>query len=246
MTEQASASEAPLMEHLVELRKALVRVLLVAFVGFAICLYYSEDIYLMLAAPLMSILPEKSHFIATHPIEAWVTYLKTAFFCGLFFSSPFMFFSIWKFIAPGLKKSEKKWGVAFVASTSLCFVAGALFGYFEVFPYVFSFFLSIINPDNIVFLPQMDSYLSFVFKLILAFGLTFEIPVLMTLLSLSGIVTFKAMFSFQRYMIVSAFIVSAILTPPDWVTQILMALPIIALYQLGLLLAWIVGKKQSA
>lgn len=239
----SKTQEAPFLVHLVELRQCLARACLSVLVGFAASVYFSKEIYAFLAAPLLKVLPDNSYFIATHPFEAWVTYLKTALFAGLFLSLPVVLTYLWRFIAPGLKAKEKRFSLLFVLFSTLLFVGGSLFGYFYVFPYAFAFFTEVTQGTDIVFLPQMKDYLSFSFRLLIAFGLIFELPIILIILSITGLVPFSALVSFQKYMIVVAFLISAFLTPPDVITQILMGLPIILLYEIGLLIGWVVRKR---
>jgi len=230
--------------HLTEFRKTILRALISLIIGFAVCVFFAKDIYHVLAIPLLRVLPEGSYFIATHPFEAWITYLKTALFSGFFLAFPFIFLQIWKFVSPGLYKKEKTFTILLVFMTSLFFIGGAIFGYFYVFPYAFEYFTGILTNTDIVFLPQMNSYLGFSFRLLIAFGIIFELPIILVVLSTSGLVSVKKLVSFQKYMIVLSFVISAILTPPDIITQFLMGLPIILLYELGLLISWIFARKK--
>ncbi|MBF0106635.1 MAG: twin-arginine translocase subunit TatC [Deltaproteobacteria bacterium] len=238
-------TEETLITHLIELRKCLIKSVVCILTGFFCCAYFSKDIYHYLSLPLANILPKNSFFISTHPFEAWLTYLKTSLIAGLFISSPAVFWFIWRFVSPALYKKEKKYSIAFVGLTSLFFIGGAVFGYFCVFPYAFGYFIGITEGTDIVFLPQMNSYLGFAFRLLLSFGIIFELPIVMIILSAMGIVTSKQFALYQKYMIVAAFVVAAILTPPDVISQILMAVPLIALYEVGLMFAWMVEKKNK-
>ena len=241
-TEKVSGS---FLFHLVELRKALFKACLGLIVGFAICAYFSKELYNLLALPLLKVLPKGSYFIATHPFEAWLTYIKAALIFGFFLALPYILWQFWQFTAPGLYKHEKKYALLFVFLTSFFFICGAIFGYYFVFPYAFEFFTGILKDTNITFLPQMNEYLGFAFKMLLAFGIIFEVPILVTALSFTGLVSVKQFVSFQKYMIVIAFVVAAILTPPDVLTQIMMGIPIVLLYEVGLLFAWMVERKKK-
>lgn len=236
---------SPLIHHLQELKKRLTICVIAIGISFVFCLFFAKSLYTFLSLPLQRILPAGSFFIATHPIEAWLTYLKTAGLSSLFVSTPVLFYELWQFLSPGLYTSEKKYTLSFVVSSSLLFMGGALFGYFVIFPFSFDYFLSVIVGTEIHFLPRMEDYLSFAFKMLLAFGLIFELPLLILFLALSGIVSIKHLVGFQKYLIVCAFIVGAILTPPDVISQLLLSIPLIALYQVGLFLAWAVTKKQN-
>lgn len=231
------------MQHLSALRGVLLKAIIVLLIGFAVCLAFAADIYQILAWPLLKVLPESSHFITTHPFEAWLTYFKTAFFTSLFLSSPFLFWLLWHFVSPGLFKKEKFFSLFFVVLLSLFFISGALFGYFVVFPVAFEYFVSLTQNTAIVFLPSMNDYLNFSFKMLLAFGIAFELPLLVMGLAMTGLVSFKKLFAFQKYMVVVAFVLSAMLTPPDVISQLLMGIPILLLYELGLLLSWMFKKS---
>lgn len=231
--------------HLAELRKRVIRILIAIVLVFGVSAFFAKDIYNFLAAPLENALPQDSHFIAVHPIEAWITYLKTALVCAIFFAFPYILFEAWSFFAPGLYKSEKKHSLIFVTITSALFLCGALFGYFVVFPYAFDYFIRILEGTTIQFLPLMKDYLGFCFRLLVAFGVIFEIPVAVFYLSITGLVSLKTFVSLQKYFILIAFVFSAFLTPPDVVTQVLMGIPIILLYELSLGAAYLVLRKSD-
>lgn len=235
-----------ILNHLAELRQTLLWALVFVLMGFALSAFWAKDLYHLLTLPLVRVLPKGSHFIATHPFEAWITYLKTAFFAGLFLSLPMIFWQFWHFVSPGLYKKEKKVGVLFVVLASVFFVGGALFGYFVVFPFTFDFFIGILQGTDIVFLPQMKDYVGLAFGLLVAFGIIFELPIFIIILTAFKIVNFKKLMGFQKYMILIAFVIGAVLTPPDAVTQFLMAIPIIALYEIGLLLSWIFSRSSPS
>jgi sec-independent protein translocase protein TatC len=237
--------EGAFLFHLQELRTCLIKSFVGLIVGFSLTAYFSKDIYAYLAQPLMSVLPEGSHFIAVHPFEGWLTYLKTALVAGFFLALPYILWQVWLFVAPGLYKKEKRWALFFVMLTSILFMVGSIFGYFYVFPYAFEFFTGILQDTSVVFLPQMNSYLGFVFKLLLAFGVIFELPLIVFVVAMTGLVSIEKLFSFQKYMIVVSFFVAALLTPPDVITQIIMGIPMILLYELGLLCAWIFKRKKK-
>lgn len=243
---QESQKDTPLIAHLVELRKSLLRASISLIVLFVVCCVFSRQIYDFLSLPLSKVLPENSFFITTVPFEAVMTYLKTAFFSSLFLSSPIIFWQLWNFIAPGLLNHEKKHTLIIVSFSSIFFLSGALFGYFYVFPVVFAYFTTILTGTNIVFLPQMGDYLGFSFKLLITFGLIFELPIVLALLGIMNMVTFKKLMSFQRYMIVLVFVASAILSPgPDVISQFVMALPMIALFEVGVFFVWLFEKRKK-
>lgn len=236
-------SEMTLIEHLQELRVRLVRSFIALFVGFLACYAFAEDIFDILMEPMVRVL-HNSNFIYTYPPEAFFTYIKVSFVAGFFLVSPYIFYQIWLFVAPGLYESERKWLVPIAVFTAFFFTVGALFGYFVVFPFGFEFFAS-YSTDKIVFTPKLDEYLSFSLKLLFAFGLVFEMPLVILFLARLGLVTAKGLRRVRKYAILSIFIVAAILTPPDAFTQTLMAGPMILLYEIGIIVAAIFGKERK-
>ncbi len=237
--------DLPLLIHLIELRKRIFRIVIAWALAFAVCYYFSDRIFYYLRLPLAQILPSDSHFIATHPFEIWMLYLKLALLAGFFLCSPYLFHQLWQFIAPGLYRHEKRWGVAFVFFSSVLFIGGALFGYYYMFPISFQYFISFFKGTDIVFFPRIEDYFGLVVQLLLAFGIVFEIPLVVYFLGASRLVSIKNLWAFERYLIVVAFIVGAVLTPPDVLSQIMLSLPLIVLYQVGLLAAWLQLKFKS-
>ncbi|RPI75644.1 MAG: twin-arginine translocase subunit TatC [Desulfobacteraceae bacterium] len=234
------------MSHLDELRKRLIRCCYAVAIGFGVCYYFSETIYLdYLAEPLLKALPAGSTLIATSLTEPFMTYMKIGFFGGILLALPFIFYQFWKFIAPGLYKNEKKWVIPFVLISSLLFMGGAFFGYRLVFPAAFKFLMSYSNAKLQV-LPKMSEYFSLTINLLLAFGISFELPIVITFLAKIGVVTADFLKKKRKYFIVLAFVVAAIITPTvDPVSQTLMAVPLIILYEIGILSARWVGKRKA-
>ena len=236
--------EMTFTEHLEELRQRLIRCVIAAVIGFVGCYPFSEKLFELLMQPLVKALPPDSTLIFTSLPEAFFTYLKVSFVAGLFAVSPFIFYQLWKFIAPGLYDTEKKYILPIAFFSALFFVTGALFGYFIVFPFGFQFFMGFAT-DFIRPMPSVREYLSFSIKLLFAFGVIFELPLFIFFLARLGMVTAKGLRKKRKYAILIAFIVSAILTPPDVVTQILMSGPLIILYELGIWVAHFFGKKKK-
>jgi Twin arginine targeting (Tat) protein translocase TatC len=239
-------SEAPLtfLGHLEELRRSLLKSLGAVLGGTALCLGFSPQIYRLLQAPLKSVLPEGSRFIVTTPFESYAVYFKISLVFGFLLSTPFIFYFIWSFIRPGLNPAEKRGVVPVSLLCALLFVGGALFGYFAVFPAGFRFAVEILKDTGILFMPKMDDYLSFALRLLLAFGVVFELPLLLLLLGKFGLVDAPRLRKFRKYAIVLIFLAAAILTPgPDVLSQVLMAIPLLFLYELGILLVALFGKK---
>ncbi|MBE7210987.1 MAG: twin-arginine translocase subunit TatC [Gluconacetobacter diazotrophicus] len=241
----------PLLEHLVELRRRLMWSALGFVVAFLVCYHFSSRIYLFLAQPLAHIMRQKGeqpHLIYTALYEAFFTYIKVAFFGAAFLSFPVMATQAWIFIAPGLYRSEKRAFAPFLIATPILFLAGAALAYYFVFPFAWKFFLSFQTTDGsdglqIQLQAKVSEYLALVTKLIMAFGIAFELPVVLTLLAKVGIVRSTGLRKARRYAYVGAFVVAAVLTPPDVITQTGLAVPLIGLYEISILSARLVEPK---
>ncbi|MBU4259897.1 MAG: twin-arginine translocase subunit TatC [Proteobacteria bacterium] len=234
----------PFTGHLEELRKRLVICFIAIGIGFIISYGFKEKIFHYLTIPLISAMQADDKLIFTGLPEAFFTYLKVSLLSGLMLSAPVILYQFWMFVAPGLYDKERKLLIPIVLLSSFFFVGGALFGYFVVFPFGFKFFLGFAT-ETIKPLPSMREYLSFSSKLLLAFGLVFELPLIITFLARLGIVTVEFLKKNRKYAILLFFVVAAILTPPDVVTQIMMAFPLMALYEISILGARVFGKKKS-
>jgi sec-independent protein translocase protein TatC len=226
----------PFLGHLEELRSRLVASAIAVGIGFALCYAFSERLFLILASPLTSIMPEGDHLIFTSLPEMFFTYLKISLVSGLLVASPVVFYEMWMFVAPGLYRNEKRLVIPFVSISTVLFVGGSLFAYFIVFPFGFKFFLG-FSSEYVKALPSVKQYFSFSIKLLLAFGLVFELPVVIFFLTKLGLVTPAFLKKNRKYAILLIFIVSAILTPPDVITQCMMAVPLLTLYELGIMVA---------
>ncbi len=236
MSQQITDNKQTLTQHLTELRTCLIRSLLSLIAGMVASLYFAKEIFHFLQEPLLRVLPEGSRFIATGPIEAFVTYLKVSLLTGVFISSPVILYHLWRFIAPGLYRKEKTIAFLFVSFTTLFFVGGAIFGYMVVFPVGFKFFVAALEGTEIAFLPQMKDYLGFISKMLLAFGAAFEMPVILVILARLGLVTRAGLSRARRYVLVLMFLVAGVLTPgPDVLSQFLLAVPLLALYEISIL-----------
>jgi sec-independent protein translocase protein TatC len=234
----------PFTSHLEELRKRLIICVTSVVIGFIISYFFSEQFFSILVKPLQKELPPDSLLIFTGLPEAFFVYLKISLFAGIFLSCPVILWEIWGFVAPGLYDHEKKYIFPFVIFSSILFVIGLLFCYFIVFPFAFKFFMG-YSSDIIRALPSIKEYLSFALKLLLAFGIIFELPVFVLFLAKMGIVNEKMLRSQRKFAILGIFVVAAILTPPDVVSQILMAVPLILLYEVSIYVAKIFGKKND-
>jgi len=250
---EAEEQAMPLLDHLVELRTRLLKSVIAILLLFFVCYYYSPQIYDFLVAPLADVLEDmggQRRLIFTALHEAFFTYIKVAFFAAIFLAFPFIAIQIWMFIAPGLYASEKKAFAPFLIATPILFFMGGALVYYFIFPLAWKFFLSFESVGGAGALPiqleaKVDQYLSLVMRLIFAFGLCFELPVVMTLLGRVGIVTSKGMKEKRKYAIVGAFVAAAILTPPDVISQIGLALPTMLLYEISIISVRIIEKKRG-
>ncbi len=234
----------PLTAHLEELRKRLIYSFLSIGVAFGISYAYIKEIVEILMRPLVRVLPAGSSLVFTAVPEAFFTYLKAALLAGVFFSSPFILYQIWAFVSPGLYEREKKYIYPYLFVSTIFFVAGALFCYLIVFPVVFRFFLSFATKD-IRPLPAIREYLTFTIKLLLAFGLLFQWPALILFLSRMGVVSSKTLAKNRKYAILGIFVAAAVLTPPDLVSQLLLAGPLLVMYEGSIWMAKFLGKKEE-
>jgi len=234
--------KSPFTEHLTELRDRLIKSFIAIVIGFAAAFAFKERIFDILAAPLIQALGTEGNMVYTGLPEAFFTYLKTCLLAGAMAASPYLIYHFWMFVAPGLYEKERHVLIPIVLLSSVFFVGGALFGYFIVFPYGFDFFLG-FNTDHLKALPSMKEYFSFASKLLFAFGLVFELPLVLTSMAKLGIVSVDFLKKNRKYALLLFFIGSAILTPPDVVTQVMMAFPLMLLYELSIIGAKIFGKK---
>jgi sec-independent protein translocase protein TatC len=247
----------PLLDHLIELRQRMLYSVVALFVAFLVCFYFAQPLFDFLVDPLAQLLNEREsargerRLIFTDLTEVFFTHIKIAFFFGAFVSCPIFLTQIWLFVAPGLYRHEKTAMAPFlVASPILFFIGGALV-YYVIFPLAWAFFLSFETIGGDGTLPieleaKVNEYLSLVMKLIFAFGLCFQLPVLMTLLARVGLATSKGMAAKRKYAIVGVFVVAAVFTPPDPLSQLSLAFPIIALYEISIYMAKLVEKKRAA
>ena len=243
----------PLLDHLIELRSRLLNSLIAILVLFFVCYYFAPEIYDFLVAPLADVLEDmggQRRLIFTALHEAFFTYIKVAFFAALFVSFPFIAIQVWMFIAPGLYKNEKRAFAPFLVATPILFFMGGALVYYFIFPLAWKFFLSFESVGGAGALPiqleaKVDQYLSLVMRLIFAFGLCFELPVVMTLLARVGMVTSKGMKEKRKYAIVLAFVAAAILTPPDVISQIGLALPTMVLYEISIISVRMIERKRG-
>ena len=226
--------EQPLINHLYELRIAVLRSIICVFLLALALLPFANQIYSLIATPLIEKLPEGSNMIATEVTSPFFAPFKLTLFCAVFISFPYILYQAWSFIAPGLYKNEKKLILPLLISSSLLFYFGVLFAYFVIFPILFSF-LTATAPDGIRIMTDINHYLNFILKLLFAFGISFEIPVATILLIKTNFITVEKLSSNRPYVIFFAFFIGMLLTPPDVISQILLAIPIWILFEVGLI-----------
>jgi sec-independent protein translocase protein TatC len=237
----------PLTAHLEELRTRIIRALLAIVAGGLLAWLVIERLVTFLLAPLAALRPDQSLIIGTGVTEAFFTKLKVAVIAGIFLSSPVIFFQVWRFVAPGLYEREKRVALPFSIAASMFFVAGAAFCYWLVFPVAFSFFLDEFASIGVAAQIRVSEYLSFASRMLLAFGVTFELPVVTFFLARVGVVTHRTLIAWWRYAIVVIFVVAAVLTPgPDVASQMLMAAPLLVLYALSIGVAYLVAPPAAA
>lgn len=242
----------PIVAHLVELRVRLIAVIICMALGTAVSFVFVDNIYSFLVQPLASSMNENdtNRLIYTGLTEAFFTYMKVAFFAGIFLTFPILLMQIWMFAAPGLYANEKKVFLPFLVATPILFFAGGAVVYYVVLPTAWPFFLSFQTTGSDTALPiqleaRVSEYLDLIMTLIFAFGLCFQLPIFLTLLGRAGIISAKFLAEKRKYAIIVTFILAAFLTPPDMISQVLLALPILALYELSILLIRISTKAQS-
>lgn len=236
----------PITEHLAELRRRLSWMLGAWAVCAAVAGYWAKDVFELLMLPAIGPVRAKGHtLIAVAPPELFFTYVKSALLAGFLVSIPVTLYQCWSFIAPGLYPRERRFALPFVAATTLLFFSGCLFGYFVAFPFVFEYFLS-LEADYVTTSWTTQNIFAFVSRLYIAFGVAFQLPVAMFFLALAGIVQPDAMARGRKYAFVSMFIVGAVLTPPDVISQILLALPLMALYESGIWVSRLVLRRRQS
>lgn len=229
------------ISHLIELRDRLIRAVVSVVIIF-ICLFpWANDLYSLLAQPLIAKLPQGSQMIATAVASTFFIPIKVAMMTAFLIALPFVLYQMWAFIAPGLYQHERKLALPLLASSVVLFFTGMAFAYFLVFPVVFGF-LAGATPEGVNFAPDIGAYLDFVMTLFIAFGVTFEVPVVVILLVLSNMVSVQKLREARPYVIVGAFVIGAIFTPPDVISQIMLAIPLWLLYELGIVLAGFLRK----
>ncbi len=244
MTDASTDSGQSLISHLIELRSCILRAVICIFVVLLLLLPFANQIYGFIATPLIAKLPEGSSMIATEVVSPFFAPFKLTLFCAVFFTVPYTLYQIWSFITPGLYSNEKKLVVPLLVSSTMLFYTGILFAYYIVFPVLFSF-LTKTAPEGIQIMTDINHYLNFILKLFFAFGASFEIPIATFLLIRSGFVSVEKLAANRPYIILSAFFVGMLLTPPDVISQVLLAVPMWLLFESGLILGKLYGNNEE-
>jgi len=245
MTDTGNDTERPLIAHLLELRTRLLRGVVGLLVVLACLLPFANTLYALLAQPLLDKLPKGGQLIATQVASPFFAPMKLAFFVALVVAMPWLLYQAWAFVAPGLYRREKRLAFPLLSSALLLFYAGCAFAYFLVLPMVFGF-LARVTPDGVAMMTDISSYLDFVLVLFLAFGLAFELPVALVILVLLGWVTPAQLREGRGYAVVGIFVIAAIVTPPDVISQLMLAIPMCLLYEAGILASLMVSPRTSA
>ncbi len=227
-------TEQPLLTHLIEMRDRLLRAVLVILLIFVGVFYFANDLYHIVATPLMAHLPEGASMISTKPAGTFFTPMKLALVLSIFAAMPYILYQMWAFIAPGLYTYERKLIVPLLISSTLLFYAGMVFAYYVVFPLMFGFFIN-VAPEGVTVMTDITEYLDFVLKIFFAFGVAFEVPIATILLVWTGATTPESLAEKRPYIVVGAFVIGMMLTPPDIISQTLLALPMWVLFELGMI-----------
>ena len=242
MTE--SSTPSPLISHLIEIRQRLIRSVIAVLVCFLGLAYFANDLYTQIAQPLLDVMPEGAGMIATDVAAPFFAPFKLAFMMAIALAFPIILHQMWGFMAPGLYSHEKRLAVPILASSILLFYGGIAFAYFVVFPLAFDFFTS-VAPEGITIATDISSYLDFILKIFFAFGIAFEVPIVVFVLCWAGVTSVEKMKLKRPYIVVGAFVLGMFLTPPDVISQTLLAIPMWLLFELGLIMANLVPSRNS-
>jgi len=237
-------SQDTFISHLVELRDRLLRAIIAVLVVF-LCLFpWAKDLYTLMAQPLLAVLPQGGQMIATDVVGVFLVPVKVALLVAFVIALPYVLYQIWAFVAPGLYAHEKRLVLPLIFTSTVLFIAGMGFAYFVVFPIVFKFMAS-IAPEGVAWMTDIDKYLSFALTTFVAFGVTFEVPIAVVLLVRMNVVSVEKLREIRPYVIVGAFVIGAVFTPPDVISQLLLAVPLWLLYEAGIIVAAMVSKRKA-
>jgi len=239
-----SAPSSSLFDHLLELRNRLLRSVVGVLIVFCCLVYFSQDIYQYVAQPLLATMPEGSQMIATDVASPFFAPFKLTLVLSLFIAMPFVLYQIWSFVAPGLYSNEKRLIAPLMLGSTLLFYSGIAFAYFIVFPVVFAFFTS-VAPEGVVIATDISSYLDFILKLFFAFGAAFEIPIAIILMCWTGMTSPDSLREKRAYVVVGAFVIGMLLTPPDIISQTMLAVPMLLLFEVGIIIASFYHKEDE-
>jgi len=243
--QSTSSAEQPLMTHLIELRNRLLKIVLLVLLIFLGLFYFANDLYLILVEPLSSILPADGAMVATGVASPFLVPFKLTIVLAIFLSVPFILHQIWSFIAPGLYQHEKKFAIPLLLSSIVLFYAGITFAYYVVLPLAFAFFTS-VGPEGVTLMPDIDNILNFILKMFFAFGIAFEIPIATFLLVLMGVTTVESLTSKRPYVFLGCFVVGMFVTPPDVISQTILAVPMWLLFEVGVIFARFIKRPINA
>jgi sec-independent protein translocase protein TatC len=237
-------AEGTLLSHLIELRTRLLKAAAAVLLLFVCLVPFAETIFTLVAEPLMEQLPEGAEMIATQVASPFLTPFKLTLFVALFFAMPVVLYQIWQFVAPGLYRKEKRFAVPLLLSSIVLFYGGVAFAYYVVFPLMFGFFAA-VTPEGVTMMTDISAYLDFILTLFFAFGLAFEVPIATVMLVWSGLVKTAALRRARAYVFLGAFVVGMFLTPPDAISQTLLAVPVYLLYETGLIMCRVLGVERT-
>ncbi|HTY95047.1 MAG TPA: twin-arginine translocase subunit TatC [Steroidobacteraceae bacterium] len=241
--EKENLAEGTLISHLLELRNRLMRAMIAVVIVLIPCIYYQNRLFTFVAKPIRDKLPKGATLIATGVMSPFTIPLQLALFTAIFIAMPYVLYQVWSFVAPGLYKHEKRFAIPLLVSSVLLFYLGVGFAYEIVFPHVFSYFAN-TTPEGVTWMTDIASYLSFAIQIFFAFGLAFETPIAVVLLVLTGIVRIEKLKENRGYVLVGVFVVSAMVTPPDAISQCVMAIPMYLLYEGGLIMAAVLSNMR--
>ena len=243
--EKEQLAEGTLLSHLVELRVRLIRTAAAVLVIFIALVPFAERVFTLIATPLMERLPEGATMIATQVASPFLTPFKMCLFVAVFLAMPVVLYQAWRFVAPGLYRREKRFAFPLLFASIVLFYAGVAFAYFVVFPLMFSFFAA-VSPEGVTMMTDIASYLDFILTIFFAFGLAFEVPIVTVMLVWSGLVSIPSLKKARPFVFIGAFVAGMLLTPPDAISQTLLAVPVYLLYEGGLLLVRILGERDES
>ncbi|MCW8932211.1 MAG: twin-arginine translocase subunit TatC [Gammaproteobacteria bacterium] len=238
-------NEQPFMAHLIELRDRVLRIVIVVICFFLVLFFFANDLYHMVSEPLLAQLPDGSTMIATGVAAPFLTPFKLSLVSSIFLAIPYIFYQFWSFVAPGLYQHEKRLAMPLITSSVILFYAGIVFSFYVVFPLMFAFFTA-TTPEGVAMMTDISQYLDFILKMFFAFGLAFEVPIVTIVLTITGVTDADKLGEKRPYVIVGSFVLGMLLTPPDIVSQTLLAIPIWLLFELGIIFSRIIGNRKAA